>query len=394
MPVRFDLTILDNDGIEVAIFDRLPELAWSYKLGNVDMGDIRFSVALSDPLLTQDLFVPYGNDFQLNMRVGDAGLDPDLWDSFPVHAGIITSVNVRSDEGVLRVTGKDWLHWMEQPYGSFDWSLTLAGILAGTVPVQNWLNAQTRTVLDGLLDSITTGTYDLPLTHNGLADPAFSETISHTVTWDDATSVLEQWRAISSSFDPRGFDFWSTWDKTIEAYGPRLRDPATASPLYTLTGADKIVSLDWTNNGPYATDTLVFGSGTGNLRMLARDTPYTPSMDQFRRWRRIRSYSQPFQMTDQNALTNYAAGLVDKQPQKELRMTVKPDALDPADETAGFQPFLAETVDVDYTFAGADGQPGYHRIDAMFYVTGQEYRADDAGNWLLDLTLDQLYTPV
>ena len=35
--------------------------------------------------------------------------------------------------------------------------------------------------------------------------------------------------------------------------------------------------------------------------------------------------------------------------------------------------------------------PGYHRIDATFYVTGQSYYTQDGTNMLLDYTLAQIY---
>jgi hypothetical protein len=46
---------------------------------------------------------------------------------------------------------------------------------------------------------------------------------------------------------------------------------------------------------------------------------------------------------------------------------------------------LGEAVDVDYVM------PGYHRIDASFYVVGQSYYTEDGSNFLLDYTLAQVY---
>ena len=109
-------------------------------------------------------------------------------------------------------------------------------------------------------------------------------------------------------------------------------------------------------------------------------------MAQFRRWRSIVNFqSQSADLTSNNLLSTLVESGEFLEPQKELRLTVRPDFIDGSDGSDGFLNILGEAVDVDYTM------PGYHRIDANFYVVGQSYYSEDGSNFLLDYTLAQVY---
>jgi hypothetical protein len=77
----------------------------------------------------------------------------------------------------------------------------------------------------------------------------------------------------------------------------------------------------------------------------------------------------------------------DRFPQKELKITIKPDEFDPTNPTYFFSPLIGEALYVDVDF------PPYHRINANFWITAQEFHTDDAGNWLCDVSLQQIYDP-
>ncbi|MEK9809924.1 MAG: hypothetical protein VW362_05720, partial [Candidatus Nanopelagicales bacterium] len=115
---------------------------------------------------------------------------------------------------------------------------------------------------------------------------------------------------------------------------------------------------------------------------------YAPSTATYRDWTIVRQLNRATSdLTDDDGIEDMAegGGYQDRHPQKELRLTIKPDLVDPSDELAMFSNQCGQALNVDYTY------PGYHRIDADFYITSQTFYSDDAGNFLCDLTLDQVY---
>src|SRR4051812_25258215 len=86
-------------------------LEWSYRLAqHGGPGDIRWTVALSDPALAADAFAPLRTDWQLVMN-----------GSTVLAAGILTGVQTGSEDGsggfgVVRCAGLDWLQWLNQPW--------------------------------------------------------------------------------------------------------------------------------------------------------------------------------------------------------------------------------------------------------------------------------------
>lgn len=408
--IRFLVDVADNNDTPLYTY-HVSRLNWSYRLG--DVGGAVFEIALTDPALTRDGFAPYANRYTLNLLVGDSSVDPELWNIFPLQAGFITGAQIASERGTVQVSGQDWLAWLRQPYPFLNvvantgshvgYDLTLAEWLAydpngDGKPDEANRNFQAKTqefVVNDLITSLTDIGYDplapaLILAFNGLG---WTQTMNYQIPWGDGTGILEHLQVISGQFDPYGFDFWVDWDKTVRLENPRQQNPASVTPSYAMIGPGQIVSIDWTNNGPRATETIVFGAGFGNGRpwFKSRFTSGSthPSEDLYGRWRRVLSFANPAaSVTDNTMVTQMAAGqgYLDRFAQKELRLTVKPDAIDPSDPTAFFFNQSGNAITVTYDF------PPYHKIDAFFRVTGQDYRADSEGNWLCDLTLDQIYT--
>jgi len=385
--IRFEIDHLDHTGALIETFRPL-RLRWSYRLGNLGIGDISYQLALSDPLVTRDGFAAYATDWQLNMIVDEA-------DSFPLHAGIHTGATLRNDMGVVDVAGLDWMHWLEQPY-PFDYANPPSFSTTADLKFSAANGATQEDVVDTLLSSLTSASYDVNAV--GLipdySGASFAQTMDKILPYTDSATVLQHIRNVSHLYDPRGFDFWVDWDKTVRFVGPRAINPAAVTPAYTLTGSGQIVGIpgqgfQWNNPGPRATQTVGAGAG-GNRRGISSST-FPASVTQYRRWARIANLSGDpggADLSSTNLIVSQTAsqGYLDRFPQKELRIVVKPDAVDPADPSAFFFSQVGQALDITYDF------PPYHLIDAFFFVTGQSFQADSAGNWLCDVTHDQIYT--
>lgn len=385
MSVRFEVEILDNAGDLVAVLDPINP-RWSYVMK--EPGALWCEFSMFHPSMSTDLFRPKINDFVLNMVVDESMV-------MPLMTGIVDSVNFKSETGTVEMTGRDYLMWLDQPwpFGGYESFANITALLASTTAedfTKQWSGAggaTQETVVSDLIDPLIAPGYG---DNTVLITPAFngsawSQSIDWSVYYGDSLSVLDHIRAISDVYTPRGFDFWMEWDKTLRLEGPRLIDPAAVTPIYAFTSASNIVSIDWTNHGPTSTDIIGIGSGSGNVRGFYRKTD-VDNVAQFRRWRSIVNFQSPSSdLTSDNLLATLVESGEFLEPQKELRLTVKPDFIDGSDGSDGFLNILGEAVDVDYTM------PGYHRIDANFYVVGQSYYSDDGSNFLLDYTLAQVY---
>lgn len=380
--MKFEVDIFDNSGGLITTLDPV-DLAWSYVMK--EPGSLWCSFSMFHPNMSTDLFRPKINDFALTL------------DGFPILTGIVDGVNFRSELGTVEMTGKDYLYWLDQPwpFPGYTEFTNVADLVASADPedfTKQWAAASGASVEDVVSDLITPlldGGYspDTPGISLAFNGSAFAQDLDWSVFYGDSVSVLDHVRAISDAYDPMGFDFWMEADGTLRLEGPRLIDPEAVTPIYGFYDASNIVEIDWTNNGPMTTDILGFGSGAGNVRGFYRKTD-VDNVNQFRRWRSIVNFQSPAtDLTSDNILSNLVEAGEFLEPQKELKLTVRPDFIDGgAGETFdGFLNHLGEAVDVDYTM------PGYHRIDAYFYVVGQTYRTEDGSNFLLDYTLAQVY---
>ncbi len=412
--ITFTVDHLDHYGnILSTMTPTADSLAWTYRLANAGgPGDMACDFALSDTNMYENAFAAYVSDFSLNMHVSGGA-------SIPLMRGICTGVNLKNDLGVVSFVGKDWLHYLEQPFphtnltvgGRFGYQLTLAdwrslldstrtwNASAGTNSATITYNATLQTVVSDLITSLSSGTYDpiAPILAPLYLGNVWTKSLNYSFPWGDQTTVLDHINTIARLYDPRGFDWWvvANPDKQVILNGPRVLNPNSITPVATLTGADTIVAIDWTNTGPRATETVVMGSGLGNGRPWLANR-YTsgathPSEDLYRRWTRIVSIANPGASITSPADVMLgladAIGFLDRFPQKDLRLRIKPDYVIPGNAAFMFYPLIGECLAVNYT-----GFSRYHHINAQFYMTAQSFSTDAAGNFVCDLTLEQIYT--
>jgi hypothetical protein len=164
---------------------------------------------------------------------------------------------------------------------------------------------------------------------------------------------------------------------------PRLTSATSPAITYILDNSSVVVPpLDWTNNGPLETDTVVFGQAPNNTNRIGFSS-YGPSQDVYRQWTQFAQASLASEDTIQ--ATAAAIGFQDRFPQKDLKITVRPDLLDPIDASGGFRNLSGQAIWVTYDIAP------FHTIDAAFWIKQQDFYSNDGCNWLCDLTLQQVY---
>ena len=384
--VTFTVDHLEHDGSVIATFSP-HNLRWRYQMGAFGPGWIYYEIPWSDPGLTTDGWAAKRTDWQLNVLLDGA--------PFPIMAGVHGPNSINTDGNVVKVTGHDWLAWLDQPFLGFDYTLGFAAFLATSGDselVRHWADASGDTqedVVDGLLAPLFDDPAEQLILTPVFLGTAWLQGLDYRVFRGDSTTVLQHMAAISDLADPFGFDFWTTYDKLIYMTGPRVNSPSSVSSIYSLTGpSNGIVGIPgWENRGPTAATSIAIASGVGNASRFSLKT-YAPSRTTYRDWTVIRSLNRASSdLTSEDGVGYFAegGGYQDRHPQKVLPLTIRPEVVDPSDPTAMFFNQLGQTLNVDYTF------PAYHRVDADFWITGQEFYSDGANNWLCDLSLDQVY---
>lgn len=409
MSVAFTVSHLDHSGnVLLTLAPVKDSLKWSHRMANVNgPGELTCEFALRDPAMYSDAFAPYATDYRLNMVVNGVTL------ATPVQSGICTGAQMQSERGTLLFTGKDWLHWLEQPFPFND--VVVGGTRGYALTVSQWLtvldaahywNASTGTNIDfvkfsatqqmvvqDLINSLIASSYDAmaPALTMTFAGAHWANPVNYQIQWGDSTTVLDHLSVLSRMYDPLGFDFWVEANKGILLNNPRNTNPLSYVPIATLTDGSTIISIpSWENDGPAATETVVIGSGTGNGRPWFRDT-YAPSVAQYRRWKRIVNITNP--STSIASRADVVAGLAgatgyhDRFPQKTIQIRVKPEAIDPIGTTNFFYTNVGRVINIDSSGYFSN----YHRINASFYITAEDFSFDAAGNAVCDLTTEQLY---
>ena len=299
--IRFELDILDHDGSWVTTLRPAEGLEWSYRMKQP--GTLLAPIAFSDPGLAADVPAPKTHDWQLNLLTDDVVTNE-------LAAGIVDSVNVVGNQQRVKVACVDWLAWMDQPYWGFDYDKTVAQRVASNGDSDyraKWSGANGDTqedIVQDLIATLGTEANDVVLTVE-LDGAAWSQPMDYRIEWGNQSSVLAHLTTVSSLDDPRGFDFWTTWDKRLVGYGPRKLDPSSVTPLYTLDSSDVIVDYDWVNNGPASTDFVGYGPGTGSMSEYARSV-YAPSIAAYRKWRKITTFAPGPALTGLSAVTSRA----------------------------------------------------------------------------------------
>jgi len=374
------------------------EPRFAYRIN--DIGDITYNVALSNPQVTRDAFAPKRTDFRLQVSNDGA-----YWRN--IMGGFHWPVGFSNEEGTVKIQGMDWLAYLDQPYW-FDAYLIDAQDLVGPKnrmkqileDASSWAHvwigaagvdqpgvsygATQQTIVQDMIDAVADGNDGTLNIGTNFVGPNWSEVLNYQIMFQDSTTILDHIRSISALDDPLGFDFFMNWDKTIVFYNTTRSGPIDSiTTLYSITRKTPgLLNVEWQNNGPDATWSVMIGEGSPGW--WAHKT-FAPSVDTYRRWLKINKLGANYRMP--KAINSAARGNLDRFPKKDLKISVYAEQFDPVDATALFAPLLGEALYVDLDF------PPYHRINANFWIVGQEFHTDDEGNWICDFSLQQIYDP-
>ena len=414
-PSGLHVAHLDFDGNTIAEFEHPASLRWSYSIGSAGPGKVSYALAERDPGVTRDGFGPKRTDIAVR---DDAG---ELW------SGFCWSYNFRFSGETIAVAGNDWLEWLNQPpLGLWDYTVSVDGLitpvdLSEVTDVQQmvlFFNRHRFTTwnLEMFLNELIAPTQFNPAEqvalYTSMEGDAFAMRLYGWLQRSSQTTVLQLINDLAQMGAPFGFDFFAEADRTLRFIGPRRTNPASVSPTYGFyTSGNDIVDGDFTNNGPEATE-ILFTEGQGNVSRYWHKE-HQPSIDQFRRWGKVVALdggqTETFSVGGGQVSDRDGDGLPDGTPppngddgefkaqaaqnrmmfpQRELTLTIRPD------EGFGYTNRLMEAVDVDWE--KYDGS--FHRVDSYWWVTSQTYYISDegpaAGEWLCDLTLDQINSPI
>ena len=387
----------DHNGLLVAEYANPASLRWAYRLGADGPHDISYSLAMSDPGVGPASFGPKRTDFRLLID-SDIGV-------FPLMGGVVWAVNFTLNGDVVNVTGKDWSVALDEPVLRFDYTHDIDEIVANRDPTDFFLyfthtpgisvpgttySATVVDVVDAILHEARPHNEVIMLTpaYSGNGEQsvwglACDASISRSDMQSRRTALAE----LASQDSPYGFDFWCDVDKILHLQGPRPVTPVSTPDFY-LTNSSAILDGEWTNHGPKATETiLVSGYSTGARYKQVIDPA---SVNMYRRWTEMSINDAQINFASQERLDTLARSraYLNQFPAKELTLVVKPEDLDPNNETAFFYNWCGRVLDIDWRHPG-----GYWHIDAQFWITSQEFTMDEAGNWQCSLTLDQINNP-
>lgn len=394
--MRFAINHRRHDGSLIWQYENPTALSWRYQEGTQGPSTISYSLALSDPGIAlfanpgvNDPFAPKRTDWELVVD--------DATGVYPLMSGPIWNVNVPFSGDTVNVTGLDWLAGLYQPYLGFDYSLPIdqvVAMLAAGSFVVSWRDTLLETVVKAVLHNYhpaeeivlhpwTTGS---PGPSDGTC---WAQHTDFSLWRTDGTTKLSALTQLAQMGSPLGFDFRVDPDKNLHMVGPRLVTPGKVMPIYSMQ-APQIVDGDWTNNGPIATDTIAVMRGSVNTSRYKRAVIYQPSIDTYRRWTEFAEIDPRYDVakSNQEQVDAAAESLAQqhRNPQKELSLAVKPEAVDPSDETAFVYNHTSKAIDVDWTHPS-----GFHRVDGNFWINAQEYEVGDSGDLSCKLSLDQIY---
>lgn len=400
MAVKFRIQHLDHGGGVISTHTPVGgTLDYTFKANEV--GSISYQLPLSDTSIDWDSFAPYKTDFRLQAQFNTGG----SWNG--IMGGIHVPINLKNDEDAVNVAGKDWAHWLEQPvwfdFYNYNWDSisngiqdvldsphtfvdTGGGVVSQPAVLAFLSNCTQKRAVINLIDNTKRGTQfvNINTVFNG---NAASETLyvdPYVISFEDTTTVLQHINNIAALSDPYGFDWTMNVDKRMEFFGPRKVVESSPSPIWTIHDLALVeqpaMELDWTNNGPVGTHIVGLSIGSPALWYHKRDQD---AVDKYREWLKLENVGDRY--FKGWSIKHAVDGLQYIHPQKDIKITILPEIVNPISPGDGFVNHVGDCIRVIWAF------PNYHEVNAYYWITEQHFTADPAGNWKCDLGLQQIY---
>lgn len=380
-------------------------LEWTNQLGSQGPGTMSHFTPYGFPGLTHAIVAPKRNDYKLKFTEDGGQL---FWD---VQGGFLWDTNLSTDDPLgPEFSGVTWDAWLDNPVAQ-DRTITMqeiqddASLLTdmwwGTpLSPYNWWNngsgVNQTVIITDLIDSVLDGpdAIAFSIVFNGsrwINVPGKIDGRSagqpYVIDPWDTSSIRQHINNIAALGDPWVANFTCEPDQTLIFFFMKNKDPnQDIIPDYLVNSVDQIAQIDWTEHGPAGT--YVTGWASGSMKRWYTTT-HIPSEEKFRRWRTNHLIGMRGQgYITQEQIEEGTKAYADKFPQRDLSLTIYPDKLDPYNRLTGFTNLCGKIVQfewdtIPFTFRSPNG---------IFYIISQHFHADEAGNWLCDLGLQQIYT--
>lgn len=374
----------------------------SFGIRNSDAGDMTCEIGLAQDGLRS-------NDVGKGLR--RASIVPDRTDYYLyrnknlITSGIVRSRNLSMNRDTCLFGGKDWIDYLKRRVYPFDpvqyveqgeWALWPKQWGVGTslgpdgLPEGEDLTLIAEDILEAMLTATIADTDTPGNIINGadvtprliLANPPTGTKHRYKILPADQTFIFDHVRTLS--LVEGGFEFDILPDNLEFKMYAGGRDGGV--PVYSFTVDEQIEDFDWTDEGPLATVTLVYGAGSGIKRGVVRT--HKKSVQLFRWTDRIADAGNVGSLS---MLQGLAAGeeFADRFPRKKLSLGVfDPELLTPNFYTGGRpRSLIGNRIQAIHNFAP------YHTITAHYTVMGINWDVDESGNEHIDFEIDMINDP-
>jgi hypothetical protein len=364
-----------------------PQLHWSIK--NSEKGEMTCELPIGmdqydgTPFtFRRDGIVPWHTDWYLYRGT-------TLRDS-----GIVTSINLADDRDTVLVSGMNWLGYLENRTYPFDpeayvnerdwaswpkkWGVGLTNGVDLRIIVEDIMEAMIEAVVIGANGPISAAFYTPPFI---LANPNTGQDGRYKILPADETTIYDHIKKISENSDGFEFDILPQ-NLEFKMYSPN-RDQGT--PVYRFTKNERLIELDWTNEGPLATVTTIYGTGSSIKRGVVRT-----DFESIIRYRWTDRIANAGQVASQVALEKAAQGhaFEDRFPRKRASFAIHdPELLTPNFWTGGRpRNLIGNRVRVTHDFF-------FHKVNADYRVMGLNIDVDEHGNEKVSFDAEMINTP-
>lgn len=367
-----------------------PKLTWT--LRDSDSGGVSCELPIGmqqydGTPLRRDSIVPWHTDWYLYRG-------PNLRAS-----GIVTKINLADDRDTVMVDGADWIEYLKHRVYPFDpeayvnnrdWALWPkkwgSGAAAGVdikIIVEDILEAMIEATI-GAPYNISAPFYTPPFI---LANRLSGITGRYKILPGDPTTIYDHIKKLADN--STGFEFDILPHNLEFRIYPGGRDQG--SPVYRLTknvsntNQTGLVELDWSNEGPLATVTIITGSGSSIRRGLVKT-----DFESVIRYRWTERYGDAGNVASQDALEKAAESeqFEDRFPRKRASFAIiNPDLLTPNFWTGGRpRSLIGNRIRVRHDFM-------FHQVNADYIVRALNIEVDEHGNEKISFEAQMLNTP-
>lgn len=313
------------------VFPNTPEFA--IYLGKV--GYCNYEMDLGHPLAVKQSTEPYATDFKL------------FRDDKPIIGGLHTNVAIGDniEDRVLKVSGKDWMHYFEIRFWPFD----------PVNPTANMYLVTGRDVFNVVKDFLDT---ILALSYSPVFTYAFGlsgNVVNYKIEQADTEAILSKITTLSQR-SPGGFDIEVTHDREVKLYSPTK---GIQRDLVLEQGAN-VYKLNYSNDGPKGTHTLAQSHVTSSRVAVAIDHVNLP------KYRRIDYAADIPDLADASLIGSIGAGESNRAatPHTEFTATIVPDFIDDIFDRVSVGDTMRvsgdlqwDVIDDDYRLVSIVGKP-------------------------------------